>query len=92
VKGKFVHLSYVVAGKGIRLATAKVVLGKSGPKPKQVVYGQDKFLLYVAGRRDELRIRIPTTSKRRLRRFLRNYVCSVGGSPWSTNYWFTPWR
>ena len=92
MKRQYLHLSYVVAGRGIRLATAKVVLGKGGPTPKKIVYEQDRFLLYLAGRGSELRIRIPTTSERRLRRFLRNYVCSIEGSPWSTNFWFTPWR
>jgi len=75
------------------------VVGK-GSKPKRMVYPSEdvpctergRFVLYVAGRRDELRLRMTSQSPRRLRRFLRDFVKSQGGAVWSTNYWRTPWR
>ena len=55
-------------------------------------YTEKGFLLYVAGRRDELRIRGPTDSERRMRRFLRDYAKSRGGLPHNVSLRTTPWR
>ena len=52
-------------------------------------YIEKGFLLYVADRRDELRIRGPMDSERR---FLRDYAKSRGGLPCTVRYWTTHWR
>jgi hypothetical protein len=75
------------------------VVGR-GPKPERIVYPSEddpytekgRFILYVAGRYDELRLRMTSRSPRRLRRFLRDYAGSTGGLPHSVSFWRTPWR
>lgn len=71
-------MSYLVPSVGIRLATMRVTRSK-GAHPRISVYPAPEnpctekgFLLYMAGYRDELRIRAPTDSVRRMRRFLRD--------------------
>ena len=98
MKGQYLKLTWVEPGVGIRFLVAKVIIGK-GPTPKRVVYPEREdpctesgFALYVAGRGNELRLRAPTESKRRMRRFLRDYIRRQGGSTWSVNFWRTPWR
>jgi len=98
MKMQYLKLTWVERGKGIRMVTAKVIQGK-GQKPKGVIYPkpgdpctEPRFMLYQAGRLDELRLWAPSSSQRRLRRFLRDFVCQQGGLVWTTNYWTTPWH
>ena len=98
MRREYVKVSYVVPGRGLRFLVARMTLGQ-GPRPRAVVYPrkgdrctETGFHLYVAGRGDELRLRVPTGSERRMRRFLRDYVKSRGGAPSSVSFWRTPWR
>jgi len=74
------------------------VVGR-GARPKNVVYPragdpctEPRFMLYVAGKRDELRLMAPFRSERRLRRFIRDYAKSMGGLPHSVSFWRSSWR
>jgi len=98
VRREYLKASWVKPGDGLRQLTARIVTDK-GACPKSPVYPRSGdpctekgFLFYVAGRGDELRVRIPTSSERRMRRFLRDYVRSRGGAPHSVTFWRTPWR
>ena len=95
----YLRVTWVEVGVGVRFLVAKIVMG-GGPKPKRIVYPSEddpctekgRFVLYVGGRSDELRMRMTSQSPRRLRRFLRDFVKSQGGAVWSLNYWITQWR
>jgi hypothetical protein len=98
VREKYVHVSYIILGRGLRIATMRIVGGRGG-RPRKILYpgladpcSERGFALYQAGRRNELRLRTPSSSQRRLRRFLRDFVRSQGGATWSTNIWVTSWR
>ncbi|MBA7494750.1 hypothetical protein ES702_05327 [subsurface metagenome] len=99
MRREYLKLSWVKPSSGLRQLTARIVVG-GGPKPKRIIYPsmddpcteKGRFVLYVAGRRGELRLRMASQSPRRLRRFLRDFVKSRGGAVWSTNYWRTLWR
>ena len=96
---EYLKMSWVIPGSGLRQLTARVVMGR-GPKHKRIVYPSEgdpctergRFVLYVAGRRDELRFRMVSQSPRRLRRFTRDFVKFQGGAPHSLCLWRTPWR
>lgn len=92
MRRRYLKVTWTEVGRGIRQATARLVEGKVGVRPRQVVYERDGFCLYVAGRRDELRLRLPSGSERRLRRFLRDFCRSRGGSPYSLQFYIQPWR
>lgn len=99
MRREYLKMSWVKPGSGLRQLTARIVVGK-GSKPKRMLYPsmddpcteKGGFVLYVAGRRDELRLRMPSQSPRRLRRFLRDFVKFQGGAVWSISYWRTLWR
>lgn len=65
---------------------AKVTQGTS----PNVLYEKDGFCLYVSSH-DELRVNVKKRG-RLLRRFLRDYVRSQGGSPRSVNFYFSPFK
>lgn len=86
MREEYVHISYVVLGRGLRMATMRIV-GGGGRRPREILYpgladpcSERGFALYQAGRRDELRLRMPGESQRRLRRFLRDWVRHEGGA------------
>ena len=95
----FLHLSYVIPGTGIRTFTARITHAKRG-KLSNIVYPQPddpgdpctqpKHALYMKG--EELRIRVPQASARKLKRFLRDYVRFSGGGIWSMQHYITAWR
>ena len=96
-KSEFVHVSYVIPGIGVRALVAEVVRTTFGGHPPQTVYpGQNDpcsergYVLYVSG--DNLKIRTPSPSQRRLRRFIRDYVRFSGGRLESVSLWTVPWR
>ncbi len=101
-KNRFLHLTFVISGKGIRFQTITCFFRKSRLHPKKVVFADKnsskrKFILYKRKKErsheDELCLRIQRKSARRLKRFLRLYVKETfGGMPRSVNYWFTPFR
>jgi len=93
---RYTHLSYIIPGKGLRIVTAKVIKGR-GQRSKNIVYPkpgdlctEPRFRLYQV--KDELRLRMPGESPRRLRRFLRDWTRQQGGLLWTVNIWTTPWR
>ena len=76
------------------MLTAQVVTVKARSRPRNVIYPGEAdpcteraFMIYQRG--DELRIRVPTESQRRLRRFLRDYVRYNRGRVESTNFWMS---
>lgn len=99
MRREYLKMSWVKPGSGIRQLTARIVMGRD-PKPERIVYPSEddlctekgRFVLYVAGRHDELRMRMVSQSPRRLRRFARDFIKFQGGAPHSISLWRTPWR
>jgi len=98
LRREYLHVTYIIPGRGLRMAMMRIV-EDGGGRPKEVMYPasgdpctERGFTLYLAGRRGELRLRVPSESPRRLRRFLRDWVKHEGGGVWSVNMWVTPWR
>jgi len=85
VKGEFLSFYFIIPSRGLRFYKARMMRGK-GPTPN-VIFERDGFKLYRC--KGGLRLRVPTGSGRRLRRFLRDYVKSRGGRPNTVKYWFT---
>ena len=95
----YLRVTWIEVGIGVRFLVAKRVMD-GGPKPKRMVYPSEdapctekgRFVLYVAGRYDELRFSMASQSPRRLRRFARDFIKFQGGAPHSISLWRTPWR
>lgn len=96
-KIEFLHLSFVVPGVGVRSLVAEVVRADFGGRSPQTVYpnpgdpcSENGYFLYVSG--GNLKLRTPSPSPRRLRRFIRDYVRFSGGRLESVSIWTVPWR
>jgi hypothetical protein len=81
------HLSFVVPG-AIKMLNVKLTRGKGSLSPRGIIFARDGFILYQKTPK-ELRLRAPTPSPRRLRRFLRDYARNQGGKPSTVTWWIT---
>ena len=98
MKREWINLSYTIPGRGLRLIKAEIRKGGI-PSKTTIIYPKSDdpcsergFVLYQDRRSDELKLRIVSTSKRRLRRFCRDFTRFSGGGVWSENHWVVPWR
>ena len=90
MKPLFLHTTYGILDKGMRLFVARIVY--STKKVKGSMFKKDGFALY--HRYGELRIRMPHKlyQGRRLRRFLKDFVKSMGGIPRTIDFWIVPYK